>query len=34
MADSPDEWPDLDSVAPRLYLTVLMLELLGGTKAE
>jgi glutamate carboxypeptidase len=24
---SPDEWADLDSVAPRLYLTVRLLEL-------
>lgn len=26
---SPDEWADLDSVAPRLYLTVRLLEALG-----
>lgn len=31
---SPDEWADLDSVAPRLYLTLRMLELLAGTDAE
>ncbi|MGB7948753.1 MAG: glutamate carboxypeptidase [Candidatus Binatia bacterium] len=31
---SPDEWADLDSVAPRLYLTVRMLELLAETGAE
>ena len=26
---SPDEWADLDSIVPRLYLTVRMLEMLG-----
>jgi glutamate carboxypeptidase len=31
---SPDEWADLNSVAPRLYLTVRMLELLAETGAE
>ena len=31
---SSDEWADLDSVAPRLYLTVRMLELLGKMDAE
>jgi len=30
---SSDEWADLDSVAPRLYLTVRMLELITGPKA-
>lgn len=29
---SSDEWADLDSVAPRLYLTVRMLELMGKAK--
>jgi glutamate carboxypeptidase len=31
---SPDEWADLDSVAPRLYLSVRLLELLAKAKAE
>ncbi len=31
---SPDEWADLDSVAPRLYLTVRMLESLAKTGAQ
>lgn len=31
---SSDEWADLDSVAPRLYLTVRMLELLATMGAE
>lgn len=30
---SPDEWADLNSVAPRLYLTVRLLELLAATDA-
>ena len=29
---SSDEWADLDSVAPRLYLTVRMLEVMGKEK--
>jgi glutamate carboxypeptidase len=29
---SSDEWGDLDSVAPRLYLTVRMLEIMGKAK--
>jgi glutamate carboxypeptidase len=29
---SPDEWADLDSVAPRLYLTVRMMEVMGKGK--
>ena len=28
---SPDEWADLDSITPRLYLTVRLLETLGKT---
>jgi glutamate carboxypeptidase len=28
---APEEWAELDSIAPRLYLTVRMLELLGAT---
>jgi glutamate carboxypeptidase len=31
---APEEWADLDSVAPRLYLTVRMLELLGEATFE
>ena len=31
---SPEEWADLDSVGPRLYLTVRMLELLATSSAE
>jgi glutamate carboxypeptidase len=31
---SSDKWADLDSVVPRLYLTVNMLELLGKMDAE
>jgi glutamate carboxypeptidase len=31
---SPDKWADLDSVAPRLYLTVRMLESLAKTGAQ
>jgi glutamate carboxypeptidase len=27
---SPDEWADLDSITPRLYLTVRLLETLGA----
>ena len=31
---SPDEWADLESIAPRLYLTVRMLELLAETSTN
>lgn len=31
---SPEEWADLESVVPRLYLTVRMLELLAGAEFE
>ncbi|HEV7814179.1 MAG TPA: glutamate carboxypeptidase [Janthinobacterium sp.] len=31
---SPDEWADLDSIVPRLYLTVRMLEALTGPGAR
>ena len=31
---SADEWADLDSVVPRLYLTVRMLELLAGSGTD
>lgn len=31
---SPAEWADLESIVPRLYLTVRTLELLAATKAE
>ena len=27
---APEEWADLDSVAPRLYLTLKLIELLGS----